>query len=57
MDIGTDKVSPDSIKKAPHHLINVVNPHETYTSGQWKNDVYKIIPEILARQKLPLIVG
>jgi len=57
MDIGTDKVPDDVLQKIPHHQINIVNPDETYTSWQRKNDVYKIIPDILARKKLPMIVG
>jgi len=57
MNIGTDKVSDEILQKIPHHQINIVNPDETYTSGQRKNDVYKIIPDILARKKLPMIVG
>lgn len=57
MNIGTDKVPDDVLVKIPHHQINIVNPDETYTSGQRKNDVYKIIPDILARKKLPMIVG
>ena len=56
MNIGTDKVSDEILAKIPHHQINIVNPDETYTSGQRKNDVYKIIPDILARKKLPMIV-
>lgn len=57
MNIGTDKVSQDILSTIPHHQINIVNPDETYTSGQRKNDVYKIIPDILARKKIPMIVG
>ncbi len=57
MNIGTDKVPDEILQKIPHHQINIVNPDETYTSGQRKNDVYKIIPDILARKKLPMIVG
>lgn len=57
MNIGTDKVSEELLTTIPHHQINIVNPDETYTSGQRKNDVYKIIPDILARKKLPMIVG
>ena len=57
MNIGTDKVSDEILAKIPHHQINIVNPDETYTSGQRKNDVYTIIPDILARKKLPMIVG
>jgi len=57
MDIGTDKVPDEILAKISHHQINIVNPDETYTSGQRKNDVYKIIPDILARKKIPMIVG
>lgn len=57
MNIWTDKVPDDILAKIPHHQINIVNPDETYTSGQRKNDVYNIIPDILARKKLPMIVG
>lgn len=57
MNIGTDKVPDEILQKIPHHQINIVNPDETYTSGQRKNDVYNIIPDILSRKKLPMIVG
>ncbi len=57
MNIWTDKVSDEILAVVPHHQINIVNPDETYTSGQRKNDVYNIIPDILARKKLPMIVG
>jgi len=57
MNIWTDKVPDEILQKIPHHQINIVNPDETYTSGQRKNDVYNIIPDILARKKLPMIVG
>jgi tRNA dimethylallyltransferase len=57
MNIGTDKISDGILTKIPHYQINIVNPDETYTSGQRKNDIYKIIPAILARKKLPMIVG
>lgn len=57
MDIWTDKIPADILQRIPHHQINIVDPDETYTSGQRKNDVYKIIPEILQRKKLPMIVG
>ncbi len=57
MDIGTDKIPADILQRIPHHQINIVDPHQTYTSWQRKNDVYKIIPEIQKRGKLPMIVG
>lgn len=57
MNIWTDKVSSDILQRIPHHQINIVDPDETYTSWQRKNDVNKVIPDILARKKLPMIVG
>lgn len=57
MNIGTDKVPQDILQKISHHQIDIVDPDETYTSGQRKNDVYKIVPDILARKKIPIIVG
>lgn len=57
MDIGTDKVSKKIRGQIPHHQLNLVEPDKTYTAGQWKKDVYKLIPEIQARGNIPLIVG
>ncbi len=56
MNIGTDKVSQEILDKIPHHQINIVNPDETYTSGQWQRDVKKQIKDIQSRWKLPMIV-
>ncbi len=57
MDIGTDKVSKEILKKIPHHQINIVTPDQWYTAGQWQADVNEIIPQILKKKKLPVIVG
>jgi len=57
MDIGTDKISAEIRKKIPHHQIDIVDPDETYTAGQWKEDADHQVDEILAREKFPFIVG
>lgn len=57
MDIWTDKVPISIRKKIPHHQIDIIDPNETYTAGQWKKDSEKHIEEIIKRNKLPLIVG
>ncbi|HRX63768.1 MAG TPA: tRNA (adenosine(37)-N6)-dimethylallyltransferase MiaA [Candidatus Absconditabacterales bacterium] len=57
MNIGTDKVSKDILDKIPHHQINIVNPDENYTAGQWQKDAKRQIKEIQSRGKLPMIVG
>jgi len=57
MDIGTDKVSKEIQAKIPHHQLDLIEPSKTYTAGQWKKDVYKLIPEIQARGNIPFVVG
>jgi tRNA dimethylallyltransferase len=47
MDIGTDKISPEIRNHTPHHQIDIVNPDETYTAGQRKDDSETAIEEIL----------
>lgn len=49
MDIGTDKVSIAIRAEIPHHQIDMIDPDQFYTAGQWKQDVIKLIPEIQAR--------
>jgi len=57
MDIGTAK--PDrSIREAvPHHLIDILDPEGAYSAGRFADDATRLIAEISARGRLPLIVG
>jgi tRNA dimethylallyltransferase len=57
MDIGTDKVSQSIRDTIPHHQIDIINPDQHYTAGQWKFDTEKLIEEIHSRNKIPMIVG
>ncbi|MFA7718014.1 MAG: hypothetical protein WC875_04835, partial [Candidatus Absconditabacterales bacterium] len=57
MDIGTDKVPLDIRQRIPHHQIDIVDPDEKYTAGQWQKDVVRIVDDIHQRKKLPVIVG
>ena len=57
MDIWTDKVSKSIQEKIPHHLIDIVEPNENFTAGQWREESLKSINLIKARKKLPIIVG
>ena len=56
MDIGTDKISKEIREKIPHHQIDIVDPDQTYTAGEWKDDVDKEVDDILSRWKFPFIV-
>ena len=57
LDIGTAKPSFDERSLVPHHLIDLVEPDESYSTGRWRSDALSAVTEILTRKKTPLIVG
>lgn len=57
MDIGTAKPSAGQRARVPHHLIDLVDPDQAYSAGRWRGEAVSKIQEILARQKIPLLVG
>lgn len=57
MDIGTAKPSADELASAPHHLIDIIEPTEAYSVAQFRADTLRLVAEIGARGKLPLLVG
>jgi tRNA dimethylallyltransferase len=57
MDIGTAKPSPEERARVPHHLIDLVEPTERYSTGRFRADAVCAISEILARGNIPLLVG
>ncbi|MBI2063220.1 MAG: tRNA (adenosine(37)-N6)-dimethylallyltransferase MiaA [Candidatus Yanofskybacteria bacterium] len=57
MDIGTAKPTKEELKKIKHHLINIKNPRQDYSVGQYKKDALVAIRKILKIGKLPIIVG
>jgi tRNA dimethylallyltransferase len=57
MDIGTAKPSPDERAAAPHHLLDVVTPAETFSLAQYQRAAYDAIRAIHSRGRLPLLVG
>jgi tRNA dimethylallyltransferase len=57
MDIGTAKATPDERARAPHHLLDVVDPGDVLTLAQFQRLAYAAIDDVLARGKLPLLVG
>jgi tRNA dimethylallyltransferase len=57
MDIGTAKVTSNERRRIPHHLIDIVNPDEEYDAERFVDDSYKVIKDILKRNKTPLITG
>jgi len=57
MDIGTAKPSADELRAVPHHLIDILDPRDTYNAGAFVRDATRLIEAIRARGRLPLLVG
>ena len=57
MDIGTAKPTPAELATAPHHLIDIIDPAESYSVMQFREDALRLVAEIQARGALPLLVG
>jgi tRNA dimethylallyltransferase len=57
MDIGTAKPSQDEQAKAPHYLLDIVNPDESFNVSTFQSLAIQKIDEIAARNKLPILVG
>ena len=57
MDVGTAKPGADERAAVPHHLIDLIDPSESYSVSRFKEDATRLIREISARNRLPLLVG
>ncbi|MBA4696325.1 MAG: tRNA (adenosine(37)-N6)-dimethylallyltransferase MiaA [Legionella sp.] len=57
MDIGTAKPSALLLERFPHHLVDIINPTETYSAAQFCDDVHLLIKDSWSRGKWPFLVG
>lgn len=57
LDIGTEKITREEMRGVPHHLIDIREPEENYSAGDFVQDATRLITEITARGKLPILVG
>lgn len=57
MDIGSAKVMPEEMKGIKHHMIDVVDPKDSFSASEFKDMATKAIDEILAQGKTPIIAG
>ena len=57
MDIGTAKPSAAEQAAAPHHLLDIIDPAQSYSAAQFVADARRLIAEIRARGRWPLLVG
>lgn len=57
MDIGTAKIKTEEMQGVPHHLIDIIEPTESFNVAQFQERVTNCIDDITTRGKLPIIVG
>ncbi len=57
MDIGTAKPSVKTQAAVPHHLIDLIEPHEHYSAAQFRDDALAAMRKITERGNIPLLVG
>jgi len=57
MNIGTAKPDADILKCYPHHLVDIIEPTDAYSVGEFRQDALKLMAEITAKGKIPLLVG
>ena len=57
MDIGTAKPTQEEQEGVVHHLIDIIDPAESYSVSQFVNDTNALIGDILARGKVPILAG
>jgi tRNA dimethylallyltransferase len=57
MDIGTGKPSREELERFPHHLVDILDPSQPYSAGQFVRDAVHAIGDIRKRGNLPVLVG
>ncbi|WP_371316365.1 tRNA (adenosine(37)-N6)-dimethylallyltransferase MiaA [Shewanella sp. NIFS-20-20] len=57
MDIGTAKPTAAELALAPHHLVDILEPTQSYSAADFSADALRLIEDILSRGKTPLLVG
>lgn len=57
MDIGTAKPDRDTLLHAPHHLIDIIEPTDRYSAAQFSADALRLMADISARGRIPLLAG
>lgn len=57
MNIGTAKPTPQELAAVPHHLIDIINPSDTFSAAEFVAECHALIADIRARGKVPIILG
>jgi tRNA dimethylallyltransferase len=57
MNIGTAKPDAGLLERAPHHLLDIIEPHESYSAARFRDDALALMREITERDRIPLLAG
>jgi tRNA dimethylallyltransferase len=57
MDVGTAKPTTEERARLPHHLIDVADPDQPFTAGEYSRQARAALREIAARGRLPIVTG
>ena len=57
MDIGTAKPTAEELAAVPHHLINILDPLQSYSAAEFVQDTQRLVADIRSRGAIPLLVG
>lgn len=57
LDIGTEKITHEEMRGVPHHLIDIRDMRESYSAHDFVTDATRLITDITARGKLPILAG
>jgi tRNA dimethylallyltransferase len=57
MDIGTAKPDAETLAKAPHHLIDIIDPTNAYSAASFRVDALRLMADITSSGKVPVLVG
>ncbi|MBA4809658.1 MAG: tRNA (adenosine(37)-N6)-dimethylallyltransferase MiaA [Acidimicrobiaceae bacterium TMED77] len=57
MDVGTAKPSEEDLRLVPHHMIDLVDPHEEFTISEFQKEAKKVLNTLQQRKSTPLLVG
>ena len=57
LDIGSAKPDANTLKKYPHHLVDILEPNQSYSAANFREDALRLIKESHSKDKIPLLVG
>lgn len=57
LDIGTAKPGPDERSRVPHHLLDIVEPNERFSAGEFARLAWRTAAEVESRGRLPILLG